>query len=268
MISGEGFDYIEVPREAGTLWRIARRLRAAHGAGKAAPGIMWLGGFASDMKGSKATFIDAQAAAHGRSFLRFDYSGHGESTFDVDGGRFEDGAIGDWLEQSFAVFMASTEGPQILVGTSMGAWIALLLARRLKEIGQDGRIAGLVLLAPAVDFTEALLWPSLSDDARSEIVEKGVYLRPSSYSPRPIPVTRRLIEEGRSHLLLGGPVRSHAPVHIIQGLRDEDVPWGHALALIERLAADPVTVSLVADGDHRLSRPQDLEQLARALFAL
>jgi pimeloyl-ACP methyl ester carboxylesterase len=266
MVSGVRPDYIEVRRKDGPPWRIARRLRPAGDEGKNAPGIVWLGGFASDMNGSKASFVDAQAAAKGRSFLRFDYSGHGESAFEAEGGRFEDGAIGDWLEQSLTLFCGSTEGPQIVVGTSMGAWIALLLARRLAELGQEGRLRALVLLAPAVDFTEALLWPSLSEAARSQIAQEGVYLRPSAYSPRPLSITRRLIEDGRAHLLLGGPVRSFAPVHILQGLRDEDVPWRHAFGLAERLAEDPVTVSLVADGDHRLSRPQDLDQLAVTIF--
>jgi pimeloyl-ACP methyl ester carboxylesterase len=267
MATGDRPDYIEAPRKDGPPWRIARRLRMAREEGKNAPGVVWLGGFASDMKGSKASFVDAQAAAQGRSFLRFDYSGHGESAFDREGARFEDGAIGDWLEQSLALFCASTQGPQIVVGTSMGAWIALLLAKRLEALGQAGRLRALVLLAPAVDFTEALLWPSLPEAARRQIMEEGVYPRPSPYSPCPVPITRRLIEDGRAHLLLGGPVRSHAPVHILQGMRDEDVPWRHALGLAERLAADPVTVSLVPGGDHRLSRPQDLDQLAAILFS-
>lgn len=262
-------DFVEAPRAAGLPpWRIARRLRAARGAGRDMPGWVWLGGFASDMKGAKASFIDAQAAAQGRSLLRFDYSGHGDSAFDAPGGRFEDGAIGDWLEQSLFLFDTSTQGPQILIGSSMGAWIALLLARRLKDLGQEDRLRAFLLLAPAVDFTEALLWDTLPEAARRDIEERGVYLSPPSYASQPTPITRRLIEEGRAHLLLGGPVRSYAPVHIMQGLRDEDVPWRHALALSERLVADPVTVSLVADGDHRLSRPQDLEQIAAALSAL
>jgi len=150
----------------------------------------------------------------------------------------------------------------------MGAWIALLLARRLNEIRLRDRLRALLLLAPAVDFTEELLWKTLPAAARRLIAEKGVYARPSPYGPTPTPITRRLVEEGRAHLLLGGPVRAHAPTHIIQGVLDEDVPWRHALALADRLVDDPVTISLVSGGDHRLSRPQDLERLVTTLDAL
>jgi len=240
-------------------------VRQREGAG---PGVFWLSGYKSDMNGTKALALAHWADEAGRACVRFDYSGHGDSAFDAPGGRFEDGAIGDWLEQSLFLFDTSTQGPQILIGSSMGAWIALLLARRLKDLGQEDRLRAFLLLAPAVDFTEALLWDTLPEAARRDIEERGVYLSPPSYASQPTPITRRLIEEGRAHLLLGGPVRSYAPVHIMQGLRDEDVPWRHALALSERLVADPVTVSLVADGDHRLSRPQDLEQIAAALSAL
>ena len=262
-------DYVEIPRADGAPgWRIARRLREARGAGRDGPGLVWLGGFASDMRGAKASFVDAYAAAQGRALLRFDYSGHGESAFDTPGGRFEDGAIGDWLEQSLSLFEVSTRGPQILIGTSMGAWIALLLARRLNETRLRDRLRALLLLAPAVDFTEELLWKTLPAAARRLIAEKGVYARPSPYGPTPTPITRRLLEEGRAHLLLGGPVRAYAPTHIVQGVLDEDVPWRHALALADRLVDDPVTISLVSGGDHRLSRPQDLERLVTTLDAL
>jgi pimeloyl-ACP methyl ester carboxylesterase len=220
------------------------------------------------MRGAKASFVDAYAASQGRALLRFDYSGHGESAFDTPGGRFEDGAIGDWLEQSLSLFEVSTRGPQILIGTSMGAWIALLLARRLNEIRLRDRLRALLLLAPAVDFTEELLWKTLPAAARRLIAEKGVYARPSPYGATPTPITRRLVEEGRAHLLLGGPVRAHAPTHIVQGVLDKDVPWRHALALADRLVDDPVTISLVSDGDHRLSRPQDLARLVTTLDAL
>ena len=269
-MNGENLpDYLEIPRADGAPgWRIARRLREARGAGRDRPGLVWLGGFASDMRGAKASFVDAYAASQGRALLRFDYSGHGESVFDTPGGRFEDGAIGDWLEQSLSLFEVSTRGPQILIGTSMGAWIALLLARRLNEIRLRDRLRALLLLAPAVDFTEELLWKMLPAAARRLIAEKGVYARPSPYGATPTPITRRLVEEGRAHLLLGGPVRAHAPTHIIQGVLDKDVPWRHALALADRLVDDPVTISLVSDGDHRLSRPQDLQRLATTLDAL
>ena len=248
------------PGDAAPSWRIARRMRRAHGDGLDKPGVVWLGGFNSDMLGAKACFLDDWAKERGRALLRFDYSGHGES-----GGRFEDGAIGDWLEQSVAVFERSTLGPQILVGASMGAWIALLLARRLAETGASNRLRGLVLLAPAVDFTQELLWNNLPDTARRHIEKRGVWRWPSRYSPQPIPITRRLVEEGRAHLLLGGVVRSHAPVHILQGMDDPDVPWRHALVLVERLCADPVVLTFIRDGDHRLSREADLALLASAV---
>lgn len=250
-------DFLDVADPAGGApWRIARRLRRAADAGAALPGIVWLGGFASDMASTKAGYLDDWARARGRAFLRFDYSGHGAS-----GGRFEDGCVGDWLAQTEAVFERSTQGPQILVGSSMGGWIALLLARRLAEKGAQDRLAGLVLLAPAVDFTEELIWKNLDEAARREITETGAWRRASQYSPDPTPITRRLIEDGRKRLLLGGVIRTHAPVHILQGMADPDVPWRHALTLVEHLSADPVTLTFIADGDHRLSRAQDLAQL-------
>ena len=162
-------DFLEVRRDDATSWRIARRRRPASESGKTRCGHVWLGGFASDMQGSKASFLDARAAVSGRAMLRFDYSGHGESAFDVPGGRFEDGSIGDWLEQSLALFLASTEGPQLVIGSSMGAWIALLLAQRLEALGEAKRLLGLLLIAPAVDFTEELLLPSLNEAEKREL---------------------------------------------------------------------------------------------------
>lgn len=250
-------DFLDIPNPAGGVWRIARRLRAATAQAGAAPGLVWLGGFASDMDGTKASFLDEWAQARGRAFLRFDYSGHGRSA-----GRFEDGCIGDWLEQTEAVFERSTGGPQIVMGSSMGGWIALLLARRLAAKGESARLAGLILLAPAVDFTEALMWESFDDATRRELMERGVL---PAKEPDHGPVTRRLIEEGRNHLLLGGLIRAHARVHILQGMRDDAVPWRHALTIVEHLNADPVTLTFIADGDHRLSRPEDLAQLAAAV---
>lgn len=259
--------YLTIPHpDGGTPWRIACRARRAQGAGRDRAGVVWLGGFASNMRGEKASFLDAKAAAQQRAMLRFDYSGHGESAFDEPGGRFTDGAVGDWLEQSLAAFLALTQGPQILIGSSMGAWIALLLVRRLAELGMEARLRGLLLLAPAPDFTEELLWKNLSLAAQREIVEQGAHLRPSPYGATPI--TRRLIEDGRKRLLLGGGVRSYAPTHILHGARDEDAPWRHALALSERFYADPITFTLVAGGDHRLSRPSDLKLLGAALDRL
>ena len=258
---GDGVDFIEVDNPAGGApWRLARRLRRATQRGDGGPGIVWLGGFASDMASTKAGYLDAFAQARGRAFLRFDYSGHGLSP-----GRFADGCIGDWLAQAAGAFDQSTKGPQIVVGSSMGGWLALLLARRLAEKGETQRLAGLVLLAPAVDFTEELIWKNLDEAARRDILEKGAWLRASQYAPEPTPITRRLIEDGRRHLLLGGVIRTHARVHILQGMADPDVPWRHALTLVEHLSADPVTLTFIADGDHRLSRDPDLAQLAAAV---
>lgn len=224
------------------------------------PGIVWLGGFRSDMRGGKASALDAHAAATGRAMLRLDYSGHGESE-----GRFADGTIGLWLEDALGVIRAQTSGPQILVGSSMGGWIALLAARALAQGGEAERIAAHVLIAPAVDFTERLLWPSLPPEAKAAIERDGVWMRPSAYGDEDYPITRSLIEEGRNHLLLDTALRSWGPVHILQGMRDPDVPFAHAMLLMEHLAADPVVLTLVKDGDHRLSRDEDIARLIAAV---
>jgi len=165
------------------------------------------------------------------------------------------------------LFLGSTAGPQIVVGSSMGAWIALLLARRLAELGEARRLHALLLLAPAPDFTERLVFAQMSEAERRELVEQGRWLRPSAHGD-PLPYTRRLIEEGRNHLLLDGPLRAHAPVRILQGAKDDVVPLHHAMTLAQRLALDPAVVSVIADGDHRLSRPEDLELLTRTLEGL
>ncbi len=232
------------------------------------PGIFWLGGFKSDMKGTKAETLSAWARENGRACVRFDYSGHGES-----GGNFRAGTIGRWLEESLAVFAACCGGPQVVVGSSMGGWIALLLARelrRLKAAGNAkadtiaGSVAGMVLIAPAVDFTEVLMWQRFPQAAQRELAENGVWLRPSEYG-EPYPITRGLIEEGRNHLLLGGMIETGCPVRILQGVQDPDVPWNHAVELTSRLAQDDVVLTLVKDGDHRLSRAEDLERLIKAV---
>ena len=229
------------------------------------PGLFWLGGFKSDMKGTKAAALSQWAQQNGRACVRFDYSGHGES-----GGDFRDGTIGRWLEESLAVFEAHCHGPQVVVGSSMGGWIALLLARELrrrKAASQSSAasMAGLVLIAPAADFTEALMWQRMPPAVRQEIEEKGVWLRPSAYGDDPYPITRNLIEEGRNHLLLGGMIETGCPVRILQGVQDPDVPWNHAVELTARLAQDDVVLTLVKDGDHRLSRPEDIERLIKAV---
>lgn len=238
--------------------RIAFRRRHARAGAK--PGLVWFCGFKSEMISTKASALDAYAEETGRGFLRFDYSGHGET-----GGDFELGTIGRWLEESLAVFRAQTEGPTILVGSSMGGWLALLLARELERLGETDRIAGMVLIAPAVDFTESLFWANASAETRRAILEDGAWRRPSAYEDGSYVFTRALVEDGRKHQLFGGLIRSHGSTRILQGMRDEDVPYTHALKLVEHMPSDPVTLTLVRDGDHRLSRPQDLALLREAL---
>jgi pimeloyl-ACP methyl ester carboxylesterase len=226
------------------------------------PGLLWLGGYKSDMLGTKAVALADWAARNGRACVRFDYSGHGESE-----GAFTDGTIGRWLADSLAVFDDFCRGPQILIGSSMGGWLALLMARELRRRGGDssGSIAGMVLIAPAVDFTEELMWKRFTPEIRRELAEKGVWERPSQYSPEPYLVTRQLIEEGRNHLILGSMIETGCPVRILQGVEDPDVPWQHAVALTSRLASDDVVLTLVKDGDHRLSRPEDIERMLGAV---
>ena len=224
------------------------------------PGLFWLGGFKSDMQGTKALALDVWASENGRGCIRFDYSGHGES-----GGDFAEGTIGRWLEDSAAVFERFAKGPQVLVGSSMGGWLALLLARALKGRGSAGLIAGLVLIAPAVDFTEELMWNKFSPEVKRQIETEGAWQRPSQYSEAAYPIRRGLIEEGRKHLLLGGLIETGCPVRILQGVQDPDVPWQHAVDLSSRLARDDVVLTLVKDGDHRLSRPEDIDRLIAAV---
>ena len=248
-----------------------RRVIAVRRQDGAAPGLFWLSGYKSDMKGTKAEAVAQWAAGRGRACVRFDYSGHGESS-----GRFTDGTIGRWLADSLAVFEACCRGPQILVGSSMGAWLALLLVRALRQRSPVGSpalaqqsepttVGGLVLIAPAIDFTEELMWKRFTPEIKRELAEQGVWRRPSAYSPEPYPVTRQLIEEGRNHLLLGAMIETGCPVRILQGVEDPDVPWQHAIALTSRLACDDVVLTLVKDGDHRLSRPEDIERLLGAV---
>jgi pimeloyl-ACP methyl ester carboxylesterase len=241
--------------------KIAFRRRL--GAGPERPGLVWLSGFKSDMGSTKAQALDAYAEEKGRALLRFDYSGHGAS-----GGRFEDGTITRWLEETLAIIRAETAGPQILVGSSMGGYLALLAARAFGQAGERQRLAGMALIAPAVDFTEALIWAQAPKHARRAIMEQGAWLRASPYSPEPYPIAKGLIEDGRRHLMLGGAIRSHCPIRILQGMRDEDVPYSHVMTLVEHIAGDPVTLTLVKDGDHRLSRPEDLALLIAAIEGL
>jgi pimeloyl-ACP methyl ester carboxylesterase len=235
---------------------IAVRARAG-----GSPGLFWLGGFNSDMQGTKALALDAWAAEQGRACVRFDYSGHG-----VSGGAFIDGTIGRWLEEATAVLDRFCDGPQVVIGSSMGGWMALLLAREIARRRGTGRanLAGLVLIAPAPDFTEELMWKGFSPEVRKEIETSGVWLRPSQYG-EPYPITRALIEEGRNHLLLGSTIEVGCPVRILQGAQDPDVPWQHAFALAHRLPSDDVVLTMIQDGDHRLSRPQDIARIIAAV---
>lgn len=223
-----------------------------------APAILWLSGFKSDMTGTKAEAVADFGRRTGRSVVRFDYSGHGRS-----GGRFEEACVSDWLEEAEAVFDRFCGKGALLVGSSMGGWIALLLALSRTS---TARIRGLVLIAPAVDFTEELMWKQrFSDDIRSAILKEGYWAQPSDYSDDPYVITRKLIEDGRTHLLFGRDLHFGAPITILQGAKDPDVPASHAQRLVEALPRDDVTYSLVPDGDHRLSRPQDIALLLRAI---
>lgn len=242
--------FLDVDSAGGT-----RRLAVQARPGKA-PGIVWLGGFMSDMTSTKAAALDAWAGENGHASVRFDYSGHG-----VSGGRFEDGTIGRWLDESLQVIETFAGPAPVLVGSSMGGWIALLATLRLKARGAAAMPSGLVLIAPAVDFTEALMWAAFPPEIKRQIETTGLWHRPSEYSETPYPITRALIEDGRRHLLFGTPFHLGCPVHILQGGLDPDVPQAHALRLVEHLPQDPVTVTLIPDGNHRLSRDEDIAKL-------
>ena len=238
--------------------RLAYRTRIATDRTRDCAGILFLPGFRSDMSGTKATFLDEFCAARGLGYVRFDYSGHGES-----GGRFEDGTIGAWVEDAVAIIDRTCEGPLLLVGSSMGGWIMLLAA-----LARPKRIAGLVGLAPAPDFTEALIWNALTDDERNRLLQTGRLETPSDYSEDPTIITRALIEEGRRHLLLSAPIGIRCPVRLLHGMADPDVPYRLSLELAERIVGDDVRVTLIKNGDHRLSRANDLALLGRTVEEL
>lgn len=229
-----------------------------------APGLLWLTGLKSDMVSTKAEALAAWTAARGLGFTRFDYSGHGRSE-----GRFEAATLSDWLAESEAVFKRLTRGPQILVGSSTGAHVALMLIRRLMETAPDEarRVRGLVLVAPAWDLTE-LMWSELPEEGRQAILETGQWVRPSAYDPAGYVITRRFIEDGRRHLLKDAGFDPGRPVLVLQGARDRDVPLAHARALADVLEGGRVRLTEVADGEHRLSRPEDLKKLYRLIEEL
>lgn len=221
-------------------------------------GIVWLGGFKSDMTGTKATALAEWAATRQRPYARFDYFGHGQSS-----GQFTDGTITRWRDDTLAVLDELAEGPQVLVGSSMGAWIALLAA-----LARPEKVKALVLIAPAPDFTEALMWEGFDETIRATLRTEGIYRQPSDYDDEPYEISYQLIEDGRQHLLLGGPIPLTLPVRILQGMADEDVPWRHAMLLAETLVSEDVTVSLTKSGDHRLSEPDDISRLTETLHQL
>lgn len=222
------------------------------------PTAVWLCGFRSDMGGTKAAALHAHADGAGRAFLRFDYSGCGSS-----GGAFDEGTIGRWLGDTLAVIDGASDGPLVLVGSSVGGWVALLAA-----LARPARVKALCLIAPAPDFTERLMWPELDEAARRAIMDDGVWQRPSAYEPTPTPITRALIEDGRSHLLLGAPIAFDGPVRILHGQADPDVPWGLSLELAERLTSEDVQITFVKSGDHRLSTPENIALLTATVDAL
>jgi len=225
-----------------------------------APGLFWLNGFRSVMTGAKATALDALGAEKGLAVTRFDYSGHGES-----GGSFDLGTISRWLAEAEAV-LATTAGPQIVCGSSMGGWIALLLARQ--QLARGTPLRGLVLLAPAVDAATTLLPARMTPDQQRDLARQGFFERDSRYGDGPYRYTQAFIEDGARHQLLTGVIETGCPVHILQGGADPDVPAAHAQVLLAHILHDPVTLTLIPDGDHRLSRPSDLQRLREAVLAM
>lgn len=232
--------------------RLAWRRVAGEG-----PTVVWMGGFRSDMTGTKAQALADWALARGQAYVRFDYFGHGESD-----GAFEAGTITRWREDALAVMDELAPGPVIPVGSSMGGWIACLAA-----MARPAAVQGLVLIAPAPDFTEKLMGPEIDAAARHSLERQGVWMRPSDYG-EPYPITRALLEDGARWSILPGPVPIEAPVRILQGGEDPDVPWGHALELAQGLKATDLVFHLIKDGDHRLSRPQDLKRMLAAVEEL
>ncbi|RWX76696.1 alpha/beta hydrolase [Neorhizobium lilium] len=235
-------------REIAILHRPAKR--------KDATALVWLGGYRSDMTGTKAVTLDALAAELDLAAIRFDYSGHGAS-----GGAFRDGTISRWLEETMAVLQHIKPKRVVLVGSSMGGWIALRLVQELAKRKRSPKMEAMILIAPAPDFTSELIEPNLSEAELRSLAENGYFEEPSAYSAEPYIYTRALIEDGRRNRVMTGIIETGCPVHIIQGMADPDVPYGHALKLMEFLPADDVVLTLIRDGDHRLSRPQDLEKL-------
>ena len=246
-----------VATKAATLHRDNGAAIAYHHTPGAGPGVIFCTGFRSNMEGGKALALEASCQSKGQQFTRFDYQGHGQSS-----GEFTECTIGDWLADTLAVVDSVTAGPQVIVGSSLGGWIALLAARVRPE-----RIAGIVGIAAAVDLTQRM-WNRVDDATRRLLQTEGLWMRPSEYEPAGYPITMTLIEEGRNHLLLPGPIPFTGPVRLLHGQRDDAVPWQLSLDTAAALASDSVEVTLVKDGDHRLSRPEDLARLTRTVDEL
>jgi len=226
--------------------------------GRRMPGMVWLGGYYSNMLGTKAQRLDEIAQQIGTPCLRFDYSGHGESK-----GDFYQGTLSQWLKESLAVFDHFTRGPQILVGSSMGGWIALRMAQELKQRGTP--LMGLILLAPAPDFTKDLVIPAMSAEQKQRLETQGFFTIPSDHSNTATPFTKRFLDDGENNIVMHGIIDLDCPVHILQGMQDKEVPFQHTLSLMHHLPLHNVTLCLIHDGDHGLSRPQDLDLLENAI---
>lgn len=234
--------------------RIAYHRMQGEGPGAKLPGVVFLGGFKSDMTGTKAVHLQTWAEAEGRAFLRFDYSGHGQSS-----GDFLDGCIGDWAQDAIAAIAGLTLGPQILVGSSMGGWMALLVARAMPD-----RVAGLVGVAAAPDFTEDLMWASFTEAERVALAQ-GRVEQPSEYSDEPYVITQKLIEDGRNNLVLRAPLALPFPVRLLQGTADVDVPPSVALRLMDHADSPDLRLTLVKGADHRFSTPDCLDLITGAV---
>ncbi|EKF60470.1 hypothetical protein QWE_05373 [Agrobacterium albertimagni AOL15] len=233
------------------------------GTGPDRPALVWLGGYRSDMAGTKAIEMDALARDQGLTAIRFDYSGHG-----VSGGDFRKGTISRWTEEALAVLAASGAKRLVLIGSSMGGWIALRVIQEARCLGLSFSVDGLVLIAPAPDFTSELIEPGLNAAERQSLAERGYFEEPSEYSPEPNIFTRALMEDGAKNRVLTGLIETGCPVHILQGMKDPDVPYQHALKLMEFLPLDDVVLTLIRDGDHRLSRPEDITKMKNAILSM
>lgn len=259
MMDTDNPQFLELGDEDGARRRIAYRLQRTGSNDR--PALAWFPGFLSDMASTKAGALAAHARRRGLTMLRFDYSGHGRSS-----GKVMEGTIGRWLEECESA-LRLLDQPAVLIGSSMGAWLALLLLQKAVSRG-DRTVLGAILIAPAWDMTEALMWRQFSPEVRAEIERNGIYHLPSAYGPGGYPITAALIEEGRAHLIENAPFDPGCPVRILHGMRDPDVPWERSITLAAMLTGDDVGITLIKDGDHRLSRPQDMARLMAAVDEL